>query len=121
MHYRCCQASRLQPSIIFFDEIDGLAPMRSSKQDYIHASIVSTLLALMDGLDSRGQACYPMITPCYLVITPSWTASTRAGRRVTRLSAHCYLVITPSWTASTRAGRSSSSGPPTLTQAQALP
>ena len=29
--------------------------MRSSKQDYIHASIVSTLLALMDGLDSRGQ------------------------------------------------------------------
>ena len=49
------EASRLQPSIIFFDEIDGLAPMRSSKQDYIHASIVSTLLALMDGLDSRGQ------------------------------------------------------------------
>lgn len=41
------EASRLQPSIIFFDEIDGLAPMRSSKQDYIHASIVSTLLALV--------------------------------------------------------------------------
>ena len=49
------EATRLQPSIIFFDEIDGLAPVRSSKQDYIHASIVSTLLALMDGLDSRGQ------------------------------------------------------------------
>ena len=29
--------------------------MRSAKQDQIHASIVSTLLALMDGLDSRGQ------------------------------------------------------------------
>ena len=28
--------------------------MRSAKQDQIHASIVSTLLALMDGLDSRG-------------------------------------------------------------------
>lgn len=50
------EATRLAPSIIFFDEIDGLAPVRSSKQDYIHASIVSTLLALMDGLDSRGQA-----------------------------------------------------------------
>lgn len=25
------------------------------KQDQIHASVVSTLLALMDGLDSRGQ------------------------------------------------------------------
>lgn len=44
-----------QPSIIFFDEIDGLAPVRSVKQDQIHASVVSTLLALMDGLDSRGQ------------------------------------------------------------------
>ncbi|KAJ3072638.1 ATPase AAA domain-containing protein 2 [Podochytrium sp. JEL0797] len=49
------QAKQFQPSIIFFDEIDGLAPVRSSKQDQIHASIVSTLLALMDGLDSRGQ------------------------------------------------------------------
>ena len=49
------QAKRCQPSIIFFDEIDGLAPVRSTKQDQIHSSIVSTLLALMDGLDSRGQ------------------------------------------------------------------
>jgi ATPase family AAA domain-containing protein 2 len=29
--------------------------VRSSKQDQIHASIVATLLALMDGIDSRGQ------------------------------------------------------------------
>eukprot|EP00941_MAST-03F_sp_MAST-3F-sp1_P000884 g884.t1 len=49
------QARRHQPSIIFFDEIDGLAPVRSAKQEQIHASIVSTLLALMDGLDDRGQ------------------------------------------------------------------
>ncbi|GMF30344.1 unnamed protein product [Phytophthora lilii] len=49
------QAKRNQPSIIFFDEIDGLAPVRSAKQDQIHASIVSTLLALMDGMDSRGR------------------------------------------------------------------
>ena len=49
------EARRHQPSIIFFDEIDGLAPVRSSKQDQVHSSIVSTLLALMDGLDSRGQ------------------------------------------------------------------
>ena len=33
----------------------GLAPVRSSKQEQIHASIVSTLLALMDGMDGRGQ------------------------------------------------------------------
>ncbi|CAL5230062.1 g13513 [Coccomyxa viridis] len=49
------EAQRQQPAIIFFDEIDGLAPVRSSKQDQIHNSIVSTLLALMDGLDSRGS------------------------------------------------------------------
>lgn len=49
------QAKLHAPSIIFFDEIDGLAPVRSAKQDQIHASIVSTLLALMDGLDSRGD------------------------------------------------------------------
>ncbi|XP_043922112.1 ATPase family AAA domain-containing protein 2 [Protopterus annectens] len=49
------QAYSLRPSIIFFDEIDGLAPVRSSRQDQIHSSIVSTLLALMDGLDSRGE------------------------------------------------------------------
>ncbi|CAG9537519.1 unnamed protein product [Cercopithifilaria johnstoni] len=47
------QAFIMRPSIIFFDEIDGLAPVRSSRQDQIHSSIVSTLLALMDGLDSR--------------------------------------------------------------------
>ena len=49
------QAASTQPSIIFFDELDGLAPVRSSKQEQIHSSIVSTLLALMDGMDSRGQ------------------------------------------------------------------
>ena len=49
------QAALKQPSIIFFDEIDGLAPVRSSRQDQIHSSIVSTLLALMDGLDKRGM------------------------------------------------------------------
>ena len=49
------QAYQSRPSIIFFDEIDGLAPVRSSRQDQIHSSIVSTLLALMDGLDSRGE------------------------------------------------------------------
>jgi SpoVK/Ycf46/Vps4 family AAA+-type ATPase len=49
------EAAKKQPSIIFFDEIDGLAPVRSSRQDQIHSSIVSTLLALMDGLDKRGM------------------------------------------------------------------
>eukprot|EP00075_Anas_platyrhynchos_P019216 XP_027308469.1 ATPase family AAA domain-containing protein 2 isoform X2 [Anas platyrhynchos] len=49
------QAYQMRPSIIFFDEIDGLAPVRSSKQDHIYSSIVSTLLTLMDGIDNRGE------------------------------------------------------------------
>ncbi|NXM71089.1 ATAD2 protein, partial [Serilophus lunatus] len=49
------QAYQMRPSIIFFDEIDGLAPVRSSKQDQVHSSVVGTLLTLMDGLTSRGE------------------------------------------------------------------
>jgi len=48
-------AEKCQPSIIFFDEIDGLAPKRSRQQDQTHSSVVSTLLALLDGLKSRGS------------------------------------------------------------------
>lgn len=49
------QACEMKPSIIFFDELDGLAPVRSARNDQFHASIVSTLLALMDGLNNRGE------------------------------------------------------------------
>lgn len=52
-------AEECQPSIIFFDEIDGLAPSRMStsrqQQDQTHISVVSTLLSLLDGLKSRGS------------------------------------------------------------------
>ncbi|GMH36602.1 hypothetical protein BSKO_04475 [Bryopsis sp. KO-2023] len=49
------EAKKQQPSIIFFDEIDGLAPARNAKNDHSYNSIVSTFLALMDGLSDRGQ------------------------------------------------------------------
>ncbi|XP_023246279.1 ATPase family AAA domain-containing protein 2-like [Copidosoma floridanum] len=48
-------AHQSRPCIIFFDEVDGLAPVRSSRQDFVHASVVSTLLALMDGLDNNSE------------------------------------------------------------------
>lgn len=44
------KAARVAPSIIYFDEMDGLAPVRSAKQNQVHSSVVTTLLALMDGL-----------------------------------------------------------------------
>lgn len=52
------EAEKHAPSIIFFDEIDGLVPVRGAgkgDQDKIHASVVATLLALMDGLRGRGS------------------------------------------------------------------
>eukprot|EP00756_Hemistasia_phaeocysticola_P002657 Hpha_TRINITY_DN11804_c0_g1::TRINITY_DN11804_c0_g1_i1::g.2162::m.2162 len=42
------------PSIIFFDEVDGLAPTRNGRQDAVHSSIVTTLLSLLDGVGCRG-------------------------------------------------------------------
>ncbi|XP_076267711.1 ATPase family AAA domain-containing protein 2-like isoform X2 [Rhynchophorus ferrugineus] len=47
------KATKSRPSIIFFDEIDGLAPIRDKQTDHIHTSVVATLLALMDGLDNK--------------------------------------------------------------------
>ena len=55
------KAEEMQPSIIFFDEIDGLAPCRSGKQDQAHNSIVSTLLTVMDGVEARGQVTLSLI------------------------------------------------------------
>ena len=52
-----CQAARKAPSIIFLDELDGLVPARasnSSSSDQVFASVVATLLALMDGVVDRG-------------------------------------------------------------------
>ena len=34
----------MRPSVIFFDEIDGLAPVRSSKQDQIHVQLCCAYL-----------------------------------------------------------------------------
>lgn len=48
-------AIKTRPSLIFFDELDGLAPERSVRNDQVHSSVVTTLLSLMDGLeDSSG-------------------------------------------------------------------
>jgi AAA+ superfamily predicted ATPase len=52
------EARRLQPAIIFFDEIDSLGRSRSSAENAIHASqLVNQLLTLMDGIESNGRVC----------------------------------------------------------------
>src|SRR5579859_741108 len=49
------EAQRRAPSIIFIDELDALAPKRAEIGGEVERRIVGQLLALMDGLESRGQ------------------------------------------------------------------
>jgi transitional endoplasmic reticulum ATPase len=49
------EAQRHAPSIIFLDEIDAIAPRRSVVVGDVEKRVVAQLLALMDGLVSRGE------------------------------------------------------------------
>ncbi len=48
-------AQRKAPSIIFIDEIDAIAPKRSDVAGEVEKRVVAQLLALMDGMVSRGE------------------------------------------------------------------
>ncbi len=48
-------AEKNAPSIIFFDEIDAIAPKREEVTGEVERRMVSQLLSLMDGLKSRGR------------------------------------------------------------------
>ena len=49
------QARKNAPCIIFLDELDAIAPKRENVQGEVEKRVVAQLLALMDGLESRGQ------------------------------------------------------------------
>jgi transitional endoplasmic reticulum ATPase len=49
------EASKTAPSIIFIDEIDSIAPKREEVSGDLERRVVAQLLALMDGLSSRGE------------------------------------------------------------------
>jgi transitional endoplasmic reticulum ATPase len=49
------EAQKHPASIIFFDEIDAIAPNRETVLGDMEKRVVAQLLALMDGLNSRGQ------------------------------------------------------------------
>jgi transitional endoplasmic reticulum ATPase len=49
------EATRNAPSIIFIDEIDAIAPKRAEVLGDVEKRVVAQLLALMDGMVSRGQ------------------------------------------------------------------
>ncbi|MBF0497049.1 MAG: AAA family ATPase, partial [Deltaproteobacteria bacterium] len=49
------KAQKEAPAIIFLDEIDAISPRREKTEGEVEKRIVAQLLALMDGLESRGQ------------------------------------------------------------------
>merc|ERR1711990_1143147 len=49
------QAEENAPAIIFIDEIDSIAPKREKTNGEVEKRIVSQLLTLMDGINSRAQ------------------------------------------------------------------
>ncbi|PIN89331.1 ATPase [Candidatus Pacearchaeota archaeon CG10_big_fil_rev_8_21_14_0_10_34_76] len=48
-------AEKNAPTIIFIDEIDAIAPKREEVQGEVERRVVSQLLTMMDGLQSRGR------------------------------------------------------------------
>jgi transitional endoplasmic reticulum ATPase len=49
------EAKEKAPTIIFIDEIDSIAPKREEVTGEVERRVVSQLLALMDGLEARGE------------------------------------------------------------------
>ena len=49
------EAEENAPSIIFIDELDSIAPKREEVHGEVERRVVAQLLAMMDGLESRGQ------------------------------------------------------------------
>ncbi len=49
------EAAENAPSIIFIDELDSIAPKRADVTGEVERRVVAQLLALMDGLEARGQ------------------------------------------------------------------
>jgi transitional endoplasmic reticulum ATPase len=49
------EAQKNAPSIIFIDEIDSIAPKREEVTGEVEKRVVAQLLAVMDGLESRGK------------------------------------------------------------------
>ena len=71
------EAEKNAPSILFIDEIDSLAPKREEVKGEVERRVVAQLLALMDGLKSRGKLVVIAATNVPNILDP---ALRRPGR-----------------------------------------
>jgi len=76
------EAQENSPSIIFIDEIDAIAPKREEVSGEVEKRIVSQLLTLMDGLESRGQLVVIAATNRANAIDPALRRPGRFDREI---------------------------------------
>ena len=79
------EATRHAPSIIFIDEIDAIAPKREemSGDRQVERRVVAQLLALMDGLESRGNVIVIGATNIPNTLDPALRRPGRFDREIT--------------------------------------
>jgi transitional endoplasmic reticulum ATPase len=77
-------AQRHAPAIIFIDEIDSIAPKREELggEKQVERRVVAQLLALMDGLESRGEIIVIAATNIPNVIDPALRRPGRFDREI---------------------------------------
>lgn len=76
------EARRKAPSILFLDEIDALAPKRSETIGDVEKRVTGQLLALMDGLVSRGEVVVIGATNMPNLLDPALRRPGRFDREV---------------------------------------
>jgi transitional endoplasmic reticulum ATPase len=76
------EASRKAPSIIFIDEIDAVAPKRAEVLGDVEKRVVAQLLALMDGMVSRGHVIVIGATNIPEMIDPALRRPGRFDREI---------------------------------------
>jgi len=75
-------AEEYAPSVIFIDEIDSVAPKREEVHGEVERRIVAQLLALMDGLTTRGQVIVIAATNLPNSIDPALRRGGRFDREI---------------------------------------
>jgi transitional endoplasmic reticulum ATPase len=76
------EAEKNAPSIIFFDEIDAIAPKREEVSGEVERRVVAQLLSLMDGLKSRGKVIVIAATNRPNAIDPALRRPGRFDREI---------------------------------------
>ncbi|MGO9567544.1 MAG: CDC48 family AAA ATPase [Desulfomonilaceae bacterium] len=76
------EATQHAPSIIFIDEIDGIAPKRAEVLGDVEKRVVAQLLALMDGMVSRGHVVVIGATNIPEMIDPALRRPGRFDREI---------------------------------------